>query len=139
MTKPRRNGGIVSPPTQEGHLAAHDAPDNPPSIPQGSSPATEEDPEMNPPERVDLQRSSWLQLTESMMIGTGDKPVARVCHRFTTGTNFITHTHTCKHRTCDGYGYILYRNLHGVKQVGTYQNYERLYNKILIFLKNTKK
>jgi hypothetical protein len=60
MTKPKRKGGIVSPPTREGNHAAHDAPDNPPSIPQGPSPATEEDPRRNPPESVDLWRSSRL-------------------------------------------------------------------------------
>ena len=77
MTKPKRRGGIISPPICEGHHAVHDAPDNPPSIPRGPSPMTEEDPGRNPPGNTDQRRSSQLQPAESTMLDTGDEPVQR--------------------------------------------------------------
>src|SRR5882724_4559257 len=75
MAKTKRKGGIVTPPTREGHHAGHDAPDNPPSIPRGPSPVTEEDPGRNPPESVEHRRSSRIRLNESATMDTGDEPV----------------------------------------------------------------
>jgi hypothetical protein len=66
---------VVSPLTREGHHAAHDAPDNPLSIPRGPSPTTLEVPGRIPGETVELRRSSRICPNESTTLDTGDEPV----------------------------------------------------------------
>jgi hypothetical protein len=66
---------MVSPSTREGHHAAHDAPDNPPSIPRGPSPTMLEAPGRIPGETVELWRSSRICPTKSMTLDTGNEPV----------------------------------------------------------------
>ena len=63
------------------YVSAHDAPDNPPSIPQGPSPTMLEAPGWNPGETVELRRSGRIWLTESTMLDTGDEPVHSLTNR----------------------------------------------------------
>ena len=81
MTKTRKKGGMVSPSTREGHHAVHAAPDNPPSIPRGPSPTTLEAPRRIPGETIELWRSSWIHMTKSMTLDTGNEPVPSLTNR----------------------------------------------------------
>jgi len=75
MTRNRKKGGVVSPSTREGHHAAHDAPDNPLSIPRGPSPTTLEAPGWNPGETIEPRRSGQIRPTDSTTLDAGDEPV----------------------------------------------------------------
>jgi len=74
MTKTKRKGGIGITTYQEGKQSGM-MPQTTPSIPRGPSPVMEEDPGRNPPESVELWKSSQLRLTESATMDTGNGPV----------------------------------------------------------------